>query len=672
MLHAFFPNIFQPFKIKSLSIKNRIVMPPMCGNLGGEYGQVTDNQIKYYEQRAKGGTGLIIVENSNIDYPLGSNGATQLRIDHERYIPGLTRLVDTIKKYGASACIQINHAGASTNNERTEGHGVVAPSNISSKEDGETPRSLSREEILEIVEKFGKAAKRAQVAGFDAVEIHAGHSYLIAQFLSLATNKRNDEFGCNSLESRARFCIMVLQEVRKNVGPDFPIFIRIGADEFMEGGITLEDTFTFLEYFRPYIDLIDVSAGANYTLEKQIETMNFPEGSKVYLSEAIKNRFDLPTITVGNIRNPDFVDKVLADKQADLVAIGRGLICDPNWVNKAYVGESKSIRKCISCNIMCVGNRIFSSRPIKCSLNPDIFSEDEHKQHQVTLPTNVVVIGGGPAGLEAACTAAEVGCNTFLFEKEEEVGGLLHLIQRFPAKNKIHYFTDYLNDRMAGLKNLVVFHGRVPLCKQIDELKPDLIINATGSSPSVPPIKGLRDLINKKDTSVYSVTELLKNIDSFNDLNKKRVVVAGGGAVGMDCAEFFAEQGAHVTIVERFPQLGMDLDPLTKKYLMGVIKEHGIKVFVDTNIEEVMSKKLICSGKDGNVTLEFDIALMCLGFTSNSQEVETMKEYYHAKNVEFINIGDSSRPRKIGYGVIEGRSILSASTLLRRRRFGSA
>jgi len=666
MRHPFYPHIFQPFKIKNMTVKNRIVMPPMCGNLGGEYGQVTDNHIKYYEQRAKGGTGLIIVENSNIDYPLGSNGATQLRIDHERYIPGLCRLVDTIKKYGARTCIQINHAGASTNNERTEGHGVVAPSNISSKEGGETPRSLSREEIHEIVRKFGKAAGRAQVAGFDAVEIHAGHSYLIAQFLSLATNKRDDEFGCGSLENRARLCVLVLEEVRRTVGPDFPIFVRIGADEFMEGGITLEDTFTFLKYFEPYVDVIDVSAGANYTLEKQIETMSSPEGSKVYLSAEIKKRFTLPTITVGNIRNPEFADKVLADQHADFIAIGRGQICDPNWVNKAYQGEPEKIRRCISCNIMCVGNRIFSSRPIKCSLNPDIIGDEEYKEHKVSSPTNVVVIGGGPAGLEAACTAAEVGCNTFLFEKEDEVGGLLRLIQRFPAKNKIHYFSEYLDQRIAGLKNLVVFHGKTPSYKEINELKPDMIINATGSSPSLPPIKGLREHVNQQDTSVYTVTELLKNIDSFAGLKQKKVVIAGGGAVGMDCAEFFAEQGAAVTIVERLPQLGIDLDPLTKKYLMGVIKAHDIKVLVDTNIQEVSLNQLSCSRKEDSFSLDFDIAVMCLGFRSEDQNVVAMREYYHARNIEFVNIGDSSRPRKIGYGVIEGRSILSSSTMMRK------
>lgn len=666
MRHPHYPHIFQPYRIKNMVVKNRIVMPPMCGNLGGEYGQVTDNHIKYYEQRAKGGTGLIIVENSNVDYPLGSNGATQLRIDHERYIPGLTRLAEAIQKYGAKACIQINHAGASTNNERTEGHGVVGPSTVPSKEGGEAPRSLSTEEIHAIVRKFGHAARRAQIAGFDAVEIHAGHSYLAAQFLSLTTNNRDDEFGRGSLENRARFCLLVLQEVCNCVGPNFPIFVRIGADEFMEGGITLDDTFTFLEFFRPYVDVIDVSAGANYTLEKQIETMNFPEGSKVYLSAEIKKRFDLPTITVGNIRNPEFADQVLAEERADFIAIGRGLICDPNWVNKAYLGEPKKIRRCISCNIMCVGNRIFSSRPIRCSLNPDIIGEDEYKQHKVSSPTNVVVIGGGPAGLEAACTAAEVGCNTFLFEKEDAVGGLLRLIQRFPAKHKIHYFTEYMDERMAGLKNLIVFHGKTPTRKEIDELKPDLVINASGSSPSLPPIRGLRENVDREGSTVYTVTELLKSIETFSDRERKQIVIAGGGAVGLDCAEFFAERGAHVTIVERLPQLGIDLDPLTRKYMMGVIKEHQIEVMLDTNIEEVTREQLICFRKGDKIFLKFDLALMCLGFRSEDQHVEGMKEYYHGKNVEFINIGDSSRPRKIGYGVIEGRSILSSSTMLRK------
>jgi len=297
-------------------------------------------------------------------------------------------------------------------------------------------------------------------------------------------------------------------------------------------------------------------------------------------------------------------------------------------------------------------------------MNPDLIGENEYKEKKVTSPTNVVVIGGGPAGLEAACTAAEVGCNTFLFEKEEEVGGLLRLISKFPAKNKINYIVEYFDERIAGLKNLVVFHGKAPTIKEIDELKPDLIINATGSAPSLPPIKGLRENVNKEGSAVYTVTELMKNIDLFTNLDKKKVVVAGGGAVGLDCAEFFAEQGAEVTIVERVSKIGADLDPLTRKYLMSVVEEYGIKVFVDTNIEEVMAKELICSKQDSKITFDFDIALMCLGFRSENNNVDELHHYYHKKKVEFINIGDSSRPRKIGYGIVEGRSIRYTTTLL--------
>lgn len=407
-MKSMYKHIFEPLTIRRMTMKNRIMMTPMGTNYGEQSGEMSFLHINYYEQRARGGTGLIMVENANVDYPLGSNGTTQLRIDHDNYLPRLFKLTETVHKHGACIGIQINHAGASAQSARTQMQPVSA-SDIPSKAGGEIPRPLEKEEILQIVKKYGQAAKRAQAAGFDTVEIHAGHSYLISQFLSPLTNHRTDEFG-GSAENRARFARMVLEEVRAQVGPHFPIFVRISADEFLEGGNTLEDTLDYLQYFQEEADVIDVSAGLNSSIQYQIDANYLPDGWRSYMAKAVKERYGKPCVTTGNIRNPQVAEDILAKGDADIIGMGRGLIADPDWVNKVEFGDVCDIRKCISCNIGCAGNRIGINRPIRCTVNPAVLHGEVYKKQRVSKPCNVVVIGGGTAGLEAACTAAEVGC----------------------------------------------------------------------------------------------------------------------------------------------------------------------------------------------------------------------------------------------------------------------
>lgn len=372
-----YTHIFEPLTIKHMTLKNRIVMTPMGTNYGEQNGEMSFLHINYYEQRAKGGTGLLIVENASVDSPEGSNGTTQLRIDHDSYIPRLFKLSETVHKHGACIAIQINHAGASAQSARTNMQPVSA-SNIPSKAGGEIPRPLEKEEILRIVKKYGEAAKRAQIAGFDAVEIHAGHSYLLSQFLSPITNKRTDEFG-GSPENRARFAKMVIEEVRAQVGPFFPIFVRISADEFLEGGNTLEDTLDYLQYFEKEVDVFDVSCGLNGSIQYQIDANYLEDGWRSYMAKAVKERYGKICITMGNIRDPQVAEDILERGDADLIGMGRGLIADPEWVNKVSFGDEKEIRKCISCNIGCAGNRIGVNRPIRCTINPAVNEGEGYK-----------------------------------------------------------------------------------------------------------------------------------------------------------------------------------------------------------------------------------------------------------------------------------------------------
>ena len=474
-----YQHIFTPLTVKNMTIKNRITMMPMGTNYGEQNGEMSFLHINYYEQRAKGGTGLIIVENASVDSPQGSNGTTQLRIDHDNYLPRLFKFCENIHRYGTCIAIQINHAGASAVSSRINMQPVSA-SDVPTKDGGDIPRPLTKEEILDIVKKYGQAAKRAQIAGFDAVEIHAGHSYLISQFLSPTTNKRTDEFG-GSVENRTRFCRMVIEEVRKQVGPFFPIMLRLSADEMVEGGNTLEDTLKYLEYVQEEVDIFDVSCGLNSSIQYQIDANYMKDGWRSYMPRAVKEKFGKPCISMGNIRDPKVAEKILADGDADLIGMGRGLIADPEWVNKVATGHECDIRKCISCNIGCAGNRIGFNRPIRCTVNPSVLEGDTYKSQKVNKNCNVVVIGGGTAGLEAACTAAEVGCNTFLLEEKETLGGLAAEISKIPAKKRLADFPHYLEHRAAGLDNLYILTGTQATPENIRKFHPNLIVNATGS-----------------------------------------------------------------------------------------------------------------------------------------------------------------------------------------------
>ena len=660
-----YPHIFSPLTVKNMTIKNRIVMMPMGTNYGEQNGEMSFLHINYYEQRAKGGTGLIIVENASIDSPQGSNGTTQLRIDHDNYLPRLFKFCENIHRYGTKIAIQINHAGASAISSRINMQPVSA-SDVPSKEGGEIPRPLSREEILHIVKKYGEAAKRAQTAGFDAVEIHAGHSYLISQFLSPITNKRTDEFG-GSVENRTRFCRMVIDEVRKQVGPFFPIMLRLSADELMEGGNTLDDTLEYLDYLQEEVDIFDVSCGLNGSIQYQIDANYLPDGWRSYMAKAVKEKFNKPCISMGNIRDPKVAERILADGDADLIGMGRGLIADPAWVNKVATGHECDLRKCISCNVGCAGNRIGVNRPIRCTVNPSVLEGDVYKKLHVNKNCNVVVIGGGTAGLEAACTAAEVGCNTFLLEKGSELGGLASLISKIPAKNRLADFPHYLMHRAEQLENLYIFTNTEGTPENIRKFHPNIIVSSTGSAPLLPPIAGLKDRIDNEDYNIYSILGMINHINDFpKDLEGKKVVVVGGGAVGLDVVEFFADRNADISIVEMMDQIGRDLDPVSKNDTKAMMKKHNVHQLTKTALLEVKDSSFLVKGDGEPYEIPFEYGFVCLGMRAQGQLYQSLAEEFSSEDIEIMNIGDSQRARRIIDGTQEGRNIL---TILEQRGY---
>ena len=654
-----FPHVFSPLTVRGMTLKNRVVMMPMGSDFAGHDGELSDEHIKYYELRARGGTGLIMVENVCVKYPEGSNGTTQLRLDKDCYIPRLFTLTEACHRQGALMGIQINHAGASAMSSRI-GMQPVSASRFPSKAGGEIPRGLSKEEIESIAKDYGTAAKRAVNAGFDVVEIHAGHSYLISQFLSPITNKRTDEFG-GSAENRARFAKLVIEEVRKQVGPFFPIFVRISADELMEGGNTLEDTLEYLQYFEKEVDVFDVSCGLNGSIQYQIDANYLPDGWRSYMAKAVKEKYGKPCITVGNIRDPKVAEDILARGDADFIGMGRGLIADPEWVNKVEFGNECDIRKCISCNIGCAGHRIGLNQPIRCTVNPAVNTGEDYMKHKVNKPCNVVVIGGGTAGLEAACTAAEVGCTTFLIEKKAELGGLASVISKIPDKKRLADFPNYMLHRAGRLHNLFIFKNTSATAELVKSLNPDIIVNATGSVPTLPPITGLHDLVDKDGTNVATVLKMIERLNEYpEDMTGKKVSIIGGGAVGLDVMEFFTERGAEVSMVEMLPMIGNGLDPVTKCDTNAKMAKYHVKQMTNTALQEVKNDRFIVKNPEGEIEeVPFDYGFICLGMRANTPVLSEIEEAFSDTNVEIVNIGDSKRARRIIEGTEEGRNILN-------------
>lgn len=659
-----FPHIFEPLTVKRTTFRNRIIMPPMGSNLATFTGEVSEEMKNYYGLRARGGTALITVENACIDYPLATNGTKQLRIDGKQFMPGLYELTERIHKYGALASIQLNHAGASAYPERLAGLQSVSSSSVPSKAGNPAPRPLTKQEILNIVQKYAEAAERAIQAGFDMVEIHGGHSYLLDQFLSPLYNKRTDEFG-GSYENRARFARLVVEAVREKVGRWVPISFRISADEFIEGGNTLDDTLKLLEYIQPEVDIINVSAAVNDSIQYQIDKCDLPDGWRAYLSQAVKEKFGKPVIISGNFRNPQVAEDTIAAGKTDLIAIGRGLIADPDWVRKAQLGNVACIRKCISCNIGCADHRIAKSQPIRCTVNPNVTGGEGYKKTKVTKDIHVVVIGGGTAGLETACTAAEVGCRVTLLEREGEVGGLARKIARFPEKSRIEDFPAYLENRAKHLPNLTIKLNTTATKEMLSELKPDILYAATGSKPMLPPIEGLKELTDVEGTNIKSIYGFMDNIPYFEqNAEGKKVVIIGCGAVGLDVAEFFTLRKADVAMIEMMPSFGKDADIVSKSTFKELLKKHPVDMHLGTALQKVCPDKFIAAHNGVSAEYPFDYGFICMGLVPDIPKDNPFQTYAEEQGIPFCNLGNSKKTGQIIHGTEDGRNIIATIDMI--------
>jgi 2,4-dienoyl-CoA reductase-like NADH-dependent reductase (Old Yellow Enzyme family)/thioredoxin reductase len=636
------PSLFAPIKIKSLDLVNRAVMPPMGTNLGNPDGTVSEANLAYIKRRARGGAGLIITEITSVHLS-GSVIPNELGVYDDRFIPGLKKIADAVHAAGSKVALQLHHAGRESLYLLREKK-AIAPSPIRSLVFGLTPREINHEEIQEIITAFGAASARAVEAGFDAVEVHGAHGYLLTQFLSALSNKRDDEYG-GSLSNRSRFMIEVLQEVRKTVGGDFPISLRLSVEECIKDGYTFEDIQPILpELVKAGADILHASLGTHGSPGGITSApFEYQPGFNVWRAKKLKEVVGLPVIAVGRFTDPSLANEVIARGEADLVAFGRQYLADPDFLIKAREGRPEDIRKCIACNQGCIERLMLGEGKIRCALNPETGQEIIYPQGPAGVRRYVWVVGSGPGGLTAAYEAARLGHKVTLYEKEEETGGQLRFASQAPFKDQYGVWASWLTSQ-AKKMGVIVRTGIEVTQSMISEGNPEVVILATGGEQIKPDIPGI-DL-----SLVCHAWQVLEGSVPPG----KHPVVIGGGLIGMETADYLCQKGIQVTLVEVLKQSPV-LKITSHGYMLHTrLKEAGCRLLFNTTVKKIeeSSVTVLIEGRE-QILSPVDQVIMAVGLKPNDE----LKEILQAKKIRHFIIGDALQPRRIIEATEEGARV---------------
>ncbi len=633
--------LFTPGTIGTMSVRNRVVMPPMGTNYATWTGGVTDRLVDYLAERARGGVGLVTVEFSYV-HPTGRISCYALGVHDDALIPGLRRLTDAIHSAGAKASIQIAHGGRRCRSAIT-GTQPLGPFPAPCL-GGEVPRELSPTDLETVITWFAQASRRVREAGFDAVTLHLANGYLLQSFSSPYANRRTDQYGGN-LEGRMRLPLEVLARVRREVGQDFPIICRVCVDEFIEGGLTLGEGRRVAQLLeRGGADALDATAGIPETMHVIGPPMAMPRGFLASHARAIKEAVRIPVFAVGRINTPLLADQILREGSADFISMGRALLSDPHLPNKARQGRLDDICPCIACNEGCL-QRLYHQLDVSCVVNPRVGRESLFPAGPARESRRVLVVGGGPAGMMAALTAARRGHRVILCERETRLGGQLLMGDVPPHKEEIRSLREYLVGQIAksGVETRVESAVTEEL---IREVRPEVVIVATGSTPAQPRVP-------VADARLVSAWEVLSGKESVG----RKVVVMGGGEVGCELADYLAAQGKEVVILELLQDLALNMEPRGRALLIQRLRRLGVQALLQSRLVEVRGGTVTYDQGELKHRIDgVDTVVSAVGSASN----RPLGEALGAAGAMVHLIGDCAKPRRILEAIREGFEVAYA------------
>jgi len=667
-----YPNLFTPIRIGNMVVPNRIVHVPTDISSSNADGSVSKRDIHHHSEIAKGGTGLIIVGATTPDSKTGRPTVTCLVADADNYIPGLTRLCEGMHRYGAKCVVQLQHPGRqcaiprhntmSTNDmvlklPWSAGHEIVYEN---AAEKGKPVRAMTTEEVIDMVELFAEAAWRVQQAGFDGVELHAAHGYLISQFMSPYLNRRNDRFG-GDYENRMRFPLAIISKIQEKCGRDFPIFVRYSVDEWVEGGRELAESIQVAKTFEQAgVAALDLSQCVQESPGAGFDPMYYPEGWTMYASEEIKKVVSIPVINSHTLRDPAHCEGLLAEGKTDMVGLSRQMLADPYWAVKAQMGKEDEIRKCISCLTGCWQESMMAKTEISCAINPACGDDAFVDMKKTQKPLEVAIAGGGPAGMEAARICAVRGHKVTLFEKTGELGGAALGCCMAPGKEKMKWYLDWIRKQLKKL-DIDIQLSHAP---SVEELKTyDVVLNATGARSYSPDVIGAEKIVGfERVMACPKITCEYHPGERRNEKVGEKVLIWGDHYAAADTATFLASIGKDVTIVTE----NREFASMVEVIHMYVLR----KRFNQTDAEGLHSKPFkhpvkVCENmtvyqvKDGEVILEnknFERTVIPID-TVVSCKLQPNLSLYDAlleAGVRVLNVGDSVRPRNLHAAVREG------------------
>ncbi len=636
-----FPRLFEPGRIGNIELKNRVVKAPQHTGLANPDGSITDRMLRYYKDVAQGGAAMVIVEYAWVDNDASQASPCQLGIARMEHIPGLSLLADTIKANGAKVGIQISHAGR----QRFILEQPKAASDVPWPEITAAgcpiPIPMTIDEIKEVVKAFGQAAKRAQTAGFDMVEIHACHGYLISNFFSPYSNKRTDWYG-GPLENRMRLLLEIVKEIKTQVGPDYPICVRLSGTDYEPGGHTIEDTIELSKRLETRgVAAIHMSGGNHHTTIHEVSPMGMSLAHNVWAAEAVKKVTTIPMIASGSINLPDLAESILVEGKGDFIGLGRPLWADPQWPLKAKEGRPEDIRPCIRCNDGCLARGDHIANTVRCTVNVALCREAEFEITPAKHPMKVAVVGGGPAGMEAARVAALKGHNVTLYEKRELGGALVEAaLPEFKAPD-LGPLKEYLETQVHKAGVRVIAKEAT-----LDDLTGGgygAVIVATGATAL-----GLEDIPGIDDPKVVTAADVLHG----RALLGGRVAVIGGGIVGTEVGLVVAEGGRQVIFVEMLDEFMCNITFDERQVYELRFGDLDVSINTGQRLVEVTSTGIKTVDKLGAVT-EFpvDSVVLAAGFRPNRELIAGLKAH---PGIRVAEAGDCVRPRKIYDAIHDG------------------